>query len=51
MLEIFLILILILVLIGAVPTRPYSKNWGYYPAGGIGLTLVAVVVLMFACWI
>jgi hypothetical protein len=47
MLGIFLILILILVLIGAIPTWPHSKNWGYYPSGGIGLILAVLVVLVF----
>ena len=47
MLGIFLILILILVLVGAVPTWPHSRNWGYYPSGGIGLILMAAVVLLF----
>ena len=47
MLGIFLILILILVLVGAVPTWPHSRNWCYYPSGGIGLILMAAVVLLF----
>jgi hypothetical protein len=46
MLGIALIVILILVLIGAVPTWPHSRNWGYYPTGGLGLVLVVVVLLM-----
>jgi hypothetical protein len=48
MLGIFLILILILALIGAIPTWPHSKRWGYYPTGGIGLILAVIVVLLFA---
>ena len=40
-----LIIILILLLIGALPTWPYSTGWGYYPGGGIGLILIIVVVL------
>jgi hypothetical protein len=48
LLGIFLILILILVLIGVIPTWPHSKNWGYYPSGGIGFILVVVVVLLLA---
>jgi len=48
MLGIFLILILILALIGAIPTWPHSKSWGYYPTGGIGLILAVIVVLLFA---
>jgi hypothetical protein len=41
----FLILLVLLV-IGAVPTWPHSRNWGYYPSGGLGLVLVILVVLM-----
>jgi hypothetical protein len=46
MLGIALIVILILVLIGSVPTWPHSRNWGYYPSGGLGLVLAIVVVLL-----
>jgi hypothetical protein len=41
-----LIVVLILVLIGALPTWPHSREWGYYPSGGLGLVLVIVVVLL-----
>jgi hypothetical protein len=40
------IVILVLMLIGAFPAWPYSRGWGYYPTGGIGLILVIVVVLL-----
>jgi len=40
-----LLIILILVLIGALPTWPYSTGWGYYPSGGLGLILVIVLIL------
>ena len=46
MLGIVLIVILILVLIGALPTWPHSRNWGYYPSGGLGLVLVIVLILL-----
>jgi hypothetical protein len=46
MLGIALIVILILVLIGALPTWPHSRNWGYYPTGGLGLVLVIVLILL-----
>jgi hypothetical protein len=46
MFVILLFLILILALIGAIPTWPHSKNWGYYPTGGVGLILMIVVVLV-----
>ncbi|MGE5268691.1 MAG: DUF3309 family protein [Thiohalocapsa sp.] len=41
-----LLVILILILIGALPTWPYSSGWGYYPSGGIGLLVVILVVLL-----
>ncbi|HTC01833.1 MAG TPA: DUF3309 family protein [Xanthobacteraceae bacterium] len=45
MLSTILIVILILLLIGALPTWPYSSGWGYYPGGGLGLVLIIVVIL------
>jgi hypothetical protein len=41
-----LLIILILILLGALPTWPYSSGWGYYPSGGIGLILVIVLILV-----
>jgi hypothetical protein len=41
-----LIVVLILVLIGALPTWRHSSSWGYYPTGGLGLVLIIVVVLV-----
>jgi len=41
-----LLIVLILLLIGAVPSWPYSREWGYYPSGGIGLVLVIVLILV-----
>ena len=46
MLWTILIVILILLLIGALPTWPYSSGWGYYPGGGIGLVLIIVIILV-----
>jgi len=43
-----LLIILILLLIGALPTWPYSSGWGYYPSGGIGLVLLILVILLLA---
>jgi hypothetical protein len=40
-----LIVILVLLLIGVLPTWPYSSGWGYYPSGGLGLILLILVVL------
>ncbi|HEX8116374.1 MAG TPA: DUF3309 family protein [Pyrinomonadaceae bacterium] len=41
-----LLIILILLLVGAAPTWPYSRNWGYYPSGGLGLILLIVIILL-----
>ena len=41
-----LLIILILLLIGALPTWPYSSGWGYYPTGGLGLLLAIVLILV-----
>jgi len=43
-----LLVILILLLVGALPTWPYSSGWGYYPSGGLGLVLLILVVLLIA---
>ena len=48
MLGTILLLILVLLLLGALPTWPYSGGWGYYPSGGVGLVLLIVVVLLVA---
>ena len=41
-----LIVILVLLLIGALPSWPYSSGWGYYPSGGLGLVLLVLIILM-----
>jgi hypothetical protein len=41
-----LLVILILILIGALPTWPYSSGWGYYPSGGAGLILLILIILL-----
>ena len=41
-----LLIVLVLMLIGAFPSWPYSSSWGYYPSGGIGLILVIVIILL-----
>jgi hypothetical protein len=46
MLGTVLLIILILALLGALPTWGYSTGWGYYPSGGIGLLLLVVVILL-----
>jgi len=46
MLGTILLIILIIILLGALPTWPYSGGWGYYPCGGVGLVVIIVVVLL-----
>jgi len=46
MLGTILLFILILILIGSLPTWPYSGGWGYYPSGGFGLLVVIVIILL-----
>jgi hypothetical protein len=41
-----LIILLILLLIGALPTWPHSQSWGYYPSGGLGLVLLILIILL-----
>jgi hypothetical protein len=43
-----LLVVLILMLLGALPSWPYSRSWGYYPSGGLGLVVVILLVLMLA---
>ena len=46
MLSTVLNIILVLALIGALPTWPYSSGWGYYPSGGVGIIVLVVLVLL-----
>jgi len=46
MLGTILLIILILILLGSLPTWPYSSGWGYYPSGGLGLIVVIVIILL-----
>jgi hypothetical protein len=41
-----LLIVLVLILIGALPTWPYSSGWGYYPSAGVGLVLLVLIVLL-----
>ncbi len=41
-----LLIIVIILLLGALPTWPYSTGWGYYPSGGLGIILLIVIVLL-----
>ena len=48
MLRTVLLVLLVLFLLGALPTWPYSAHWGYYPTGGVGFLLIIVVILIVA---
>jgi len=48
MLGTILLVVLILLLIGAIPTWPHSRQWGYYPSGGLGLVVIIVIVLLLS---
>ena len=41
-----LLIILVLLLVGALPSWPHSRNWGYYPSGGLGLVLLVILILV-----
>ena len=41
-----LLILLVLLLVGALPTWPYSNSWGYYPSGGLGLVLIILLILV-----
>lgn len=43
-----LVIVLILLLVGALPTWPYSSGWGYYPSGGLGLIVLILIILLLA---
>jgi hypothetical protein len=48
MLGTILVVVLVLLLLGAWPSWPYSRGWGYYPSGGLGLVLIVILVLVVA---
>ena len=41
-----ILIVLVLMLLGVIPTWPHSRQWGYYPSGGIGLVLLIIVILL-----
>ena len=45
--RLILFLLVIILLVGALPTWPHSRRWGYYPSGGLGLVLIILLLLMF----
>jgi hypothetical protein len=44
--RLLILILLILLLVGALPTWPYSAGWGYYPSGGLGLLVVILVIVL-----
>ena len=46
--RLILLILVIILLVGALPTWPYSAGWGYYPSGGLGLILIILIVLILA---
>ena len=46
MVRLILIIVVFLLLIGSLPTWPYSTGWGYYPTGGLGLVLIILIILL-----
>ena len=46
MLEMLLLILLVLLLVGALPAWPYSRDWGYYPSGGLGLILLILLLII-----
>ena len=48
---ILLLALLVILLFAAVPTWPYSRGWGYYPSGGLGLVVVILVMLLLMGYI
>ena len=51
MLGTILLILLILILVGALPTWPHSRDWGYYPSGGVGLLLLILLILFLLGYI
>ncbi|PYR73503.1 MAG: DUF3309 domain-containing protein [Acidobacteria bacterium] len=46
--SLILVVLLIVLLLGALPTWPHSRGWGYYPSGGLGLVLLILIILLLA---
>ncbi|HYE91952.1 MAG TPA: DUF3309 family protein [Terriglobales bacterium] len=44
--SLLLLVLLVVLLIGAVPAWPYSRNWGYFPSGGVGLVVLILIILL-----
>lgn len=44
--SLLLVILLVILLVGAIPAWPYSRGWGYYPSGGVGLLLLILIILL-----
>ena len=44
--SLLLVILLVLLLVGAIPAWPYSRSWGYFPSGGLGLVLLILIILL-----
>ena len=44
--SLLLLILLVVLLVGAIPAWPYSRGWGYYPSGGVGLLLLILIILL-----
>jgi hypothetical protein len=51
MISMLLLIVLVILLLGALPTWPYSRSWGYYPSGGLGTVLIIILVLVLLGYI
>ncbi len=51
MLGTVLLIVLVLLLVGALPSWPYSRSWGYYPSGGVGLVVAVLLVLLLVGYV
>ena len=49
--RLILLIVVIILLIGALPTWPYSSGWGYYPSGGLGTLLIILLILVLIGWV
>ena len=46
--SLLLLILLVVLLVGAIPAWPYSRGWGYYPTGGVGLLLLILIILLLS---
>ncbi|HET6200977.1 MAG: DUF3309 family protein [Candidatus Acidiferrales bacterium] len=51
MLLLILVIVLLIMMFGSLPTWPHSRSWGYYPSGGIGVVLLILVILFLLGWL